>query len=117
MSDRSHGSEGKREAALVPFLLVMTVVTGMVDAVSYLRLGHVFVANMTGNVVFLGFAIAGAGGISISASLVALASFLLGGIAGGLIASRSTDDQQRQVRLAIGTQTLLLTTALALVSF
>ena len=39
---------------LPPLLVVMTVVTGIVDAVSYLALGHVFVANMTGNVAFLG---------------------------------------------------------------
>jgi uncharacterized membrane protein YoaK (UPF0700 family) len=50
--DRSHGP--------LPALLVcLTVVTGLVDAFSYLSLGHVFVANMTGNVVFLGFALAG----------------------------------------------------------
>jgi uncharacterized membrane protein YoaK (UPF0700 family) len=35
--------------------LTLTAVTGLVDAVSYLRLGRAFVANMTGNVVFLGF--------------------------------------------------------------
>ena len=34
----------------VAALLTLTAVTGLVDAVSYLRLGHVFVANMTGNV-------------------------------------------------------------------
>jgi uncharacterized membrane protein YoaK (UPF0700 family) len=39
----------------VAALLTLTFVTGLVDAVSYLRLGRVFVANMTGNVVFLGF--------------------------------------------------------------
>ena len=37
----------------------MTVVTGLVDSFSYLLLGHVFVANMTGNVVFLAFAVVG----------------------------------------------------------
>ena len=42
------------EPVLVPLLLGLTVVTGLVDAVSYLALGHVFTANMTGNVVFLG---------------------------------------------------------------
>ena len=52
-------------------------VTGLVDAASYLKLGHVFVANMTGNVVFLGFALAGASGLSATSSLLALASFLL----------------------------------------
>jgi hypothetical protein len=58
----------------LPALLVgLTVVTGLVDAVSYLALGHVFVANMTGNIVFLGFALAGAPGLSAPASLAALA--------------------------------------------
>jgi uncharacterized membrane protein YoaK (UPF0700 family) len=68
---------------LPPLLLALTVVTGLVDAFSYLVLGHVFVANMTGNVVFLGFALAGASGFSLAASLVALAAFGLGALAGG----------------------------------
>ena len=45
-------------AALSGLLLVLTAITGLVDAVSYLKLGNVFVANMTGNVVFLGFGLA-----------------------------------------------------------
>jgi uncharacterized membrane protein YoaK (UPF0700 family) len=58
-------------------MLMLTVLTGVVDAVSILSLGRVFVANMTGNVVFVGFALAGASGFSLSASLSALAGFLL----------------------------------------
>ena len=50
-------------------LLALTVVTGLVDSFSYLVLGHVFVANMTGNVVFLAFALVGAKGSRL-ASLV-----------------------------------------------
>ena len=46
-------------------LTSLTVVSGLVDAVSYLGLGHVFTANMTGNVVLLGFATAGAPGFSV----------------------------------------------------
>ena len=38
---------------LPPTLLLLTLTTGLVDAVSFLGLGHVFTANMTGNVVFL----------------------------------------------------------------
>jgi len=72
-----------RHGPLPPLLLGLTLVTGLVDAFSYLLLGHVFVANMTGNVVFLGFAIAGATGFSIPASLVALGSFALGALIGG----------------------------------
>jgi uncharacterized membrane protein YoaK (UPF0700 family) len=39
----------------------MTFSTGLVDVVSYLGLGRVFTANMTGNIVLLGFGIAGSG--------------------------------------------------------
>jgi uncharacterized membrane protein YoaK (UPF0700 family) len=74
---------GTGAGPLAGMLLTLTVVTGMVDAVSYVALGHVFVANMTGNVVFLGFAAAGVGGLSITASLAALAAFALGAVVGG----------------------------------
>ena len=53
---------GRRQT--VAALLTLTFVTGLVDAVSYLRLGHVFVANMTGNVVFLGFSVDPHSGLS-----------------------------------------------------
>jgi len=75
---------GARPHGPLPVLLVcLTVVTGLVDAFSYLSLGHVFVANMTGNVVFLGFALAGVGEISIVASLLAVLAFALGATLGG----------------------------------
>jgi uncharacterized membrane protein YoaK (UPF0700 family) len=67
----------------VAALLTLTLVTGLVDAVSYLRLGHVFVANMTGNVVFLGFSVNPQSGLSATASLLAIAGFILGALAGG----------------------------------
>jgi uncharacterized membrane protein YoaK (UPF0700 family) len=67
----------------VAALLTLTAVTGLVDAVSYLRLGRVFVANMTGNVVFLGFSADPRSGLSAAASVIAIAGFLLGALAGG----------------------------------
>jgi uncharacterized membrane protein YoaK (UPF0700 family) len=73
----------RAEAALPALLVALTAVTGMVDAVSYLGFGHVFTANMTGNVVLLGFALAGAGQVSIPASLVAIAAFLAGAAGAG----------------------------------
>ncbi|MCZ4124811.1 YoaK family protein [Streptomyces sp. H39-S7] len=73
---------------LPPLLLALTVVTGLVDAFSYLVLGHVFVANMTGNVVFMAFALSGAAGFSLKASLVSLVSFAVGAALGGRIANR-----------------------------
>ena len=73
---------------LPPLLLGMTVVTGLVDAFSYLTLGHVFVANMTGNVVFLAFGLLDVTGFSIATPLVALAAFAVGALAGGRIGSK-----------------------------
>ena len=73
----------------------MTLVTGLVDAFSYLVLGHVFVANMTGNVVFLGFALAGAPGFSVPASLAAVAAFAVGALLGGRLVSRYSDHRGR----------------------
>jgi hypothetical protein len=72
-------SEAQQPKLLSPtaspsILLGMTAVTGMVDAVSSLALGHVFTANMTGNVVFLGFAIGG-GGFSASRKMVLTGGF------------------------------------------
>src|ERR1700755_3311503 len=70
--------------SMLPYaLLSMTAVTGIVDAVSFLALGHVFTANMTGNVILLGFAIAGASDLSVSGSLMALICFAIGAILGG----------------------------------
>ncbi|NEA31103.1 YoaK family protein [Streptomyces sp. SID13031] len=66
----------------VAAFLALTVATGLVDAVSYLALGHTFVANMTGNVVFLGFALSPESGFTVVAPLVSLAGFLLGSLIG-----------------------------------
>jgi len=73
---------------LLGTLVGLTVVSGLVDAVSYLGLGHVFTANMTGNVVLLGFAAAGASGFSAPACLTSLGAFLLGAAAAGRLARR-----------------------------
>jgi uncharacterized membrane protein YoaK (UPF0700 family) len=74
---------GGKDGLLPPLLVALTAVTGLVDAFSYLVLGHVFVANMTGNVVFLAFALVGVGGFSVLASLVALGCFALGALVMG----------------------------------
>src|SRR5215213_3666212 len=73
---------------LPAFLLVLTLVSGVVDAVSILRLGQVFVSNMTGNVVILGFALGDAPGFSLTSSLSAIFGFLLGAAAWGVLTGR-----------------------------
>jgi len=72
---------------LLGLLLVLSMVTGIVDAISVLGLGNVFVANMTGNVVFLGFAVAGSGRFVPSSLIVALVGFLLGAVVAGRTAN------------------------------
>jgi uncharacterized membrane protein YoaK (UPF0700 family) len=81
-------SEDHPPPALVVTLAALTVVSGFVDAVSFLGLGHVFTANMTGNVVLIGFAAAGAPGFSMTASLCAVGAFILGAVVGGRVAQR-----------------------------
>src|SRR5258706_13509239 len=90
-------------------LLGMTAVTGLVDAASFLALGHVFTANMTGNVVFLAFAIAGVPGLSVPRSAAALAAFLIGALVGGRMGhAMSAQSQGRWARTAFGLEAALL---------
>ena len=103
---------GTADGALPPLMVLLTIVTGIVDAVAYLRLGHVFVANMTGNVVFLGFSAAGASGVSVVGSLLAIACFLPGGIVAGRFGGRFGARRLHQLRAATGMQLLLLTGAI-----
>jgi uncharacterized membrane protein YoaK (UPF0700 family) len=105
---------GERHGPLPPLMLALTVVTGVVDAVSFLRLGHVFVANMTGNVVFLGFALAGAAGLSAGSSLAAIGAFMVGALVGGRVAARLGVHRGRMLRLASALQATLLAAALAI---
>lgn len=82
-------------------LLALTFTTGLVDAVSYLGLGHVFTANMTGNIVLLGFGIAGAGGLPVLAPLVSLGAFLVGAAGGGVFGSKVATRQPRNLSGAL----------------
>ena len=104
----------ERDGPLPALLLALTVLTGVVDAVSILTLGRVFVANMTGNIVFVGFAIGGAPGFSLSASLAALGGFLLGAFAGGRAILAADRWRGVLLRDAVGVEAGLLVAALVL---
>jgi uncharacterized membrane protein YoaK (UPF0700 family) len=104
--------EGDRHGPLQPLLLTLTVVTGLVDAFSYLVLGHVFVANMTGNVVFLAFALVGAKGFSIGASLVALAAFATGAATSGRVVTLLGGRRGRSLALTTGVEAALVVASL-----
>jgi uncharacterized membrane protein YoaK (UPF0700 family) len=109
-SDPQHGP-------LPALLLLLTVVTGAVDAVSILSLGRVFVANMTGNVVFIGFALSGAPGFSLSASLFALGGFLVGAFGGGAAIKRMAENRAVLLRNTVAVELLLLLVSVAIVTW
>ncbi|MYU22529.1 YoaK family protein [Streptomyces sp. SID8352] len=102
---------GERHGPLPPLLLVLTLVTGLTDAVSFLALGRVFVANMTGNVVFMGFSLVGAPGLSTLASGAAVAAFLLGALAGGRLSVRLAAHRGRLLSRASAAQAVLFAVA------
>ena len=61
----------------------LSFTAGCVDAISFLRFGNVFTANMTGNTVLLGIAIASrlgswSNGLGIGPPLLAIAAFVVG---------------------------------------
>ena len=109
LADPKHGP-------LPALLLLLTVSTGLIDAVSILSLGRVFVANMTGNIVFIGFALAGAPGFSLSASVVALIGFLAGAGLGGTAVARFAAHRGRLLRNVTAVQLVLLLVAAVLLA-
>jgi uncharacterized membrane protein YoaK (UPF0700 family) len=101
-----------RHGPLPVLLLILTAVTGLVDAVSILRLGRVFVANMTGNIMFTAFALAKAPGFALATSLLALLGFLIGAAVGGMLTARLGPDRSRLLLAAAGGEFVLMLTGL-----
>jgi uncharacterized membrane protein YoaK (UPF0700 family) len=97
----------------LPLVLhIATAITGLIDAISYLALGHVFTANMTGNVVFLAFAVAGVPGLSLTRSLTALVAFMIGALIGGRAATRLSEvSTPRWITTALSLESALLLVA------
>src|SRR5437870_9115247 len=109
--------DGKLSPSDAPFPVIatlfgLTFVTGLIDALSFLGLGHVFTANMTGNVVFVGFALGGATDVSLLRSLAALGAFASGGgVVGGMVTSRRPRTPARHLLIAMYAEILLLSVA------
>jgi uncharacterized membrane protein YoaK (UPF0700 family) len=101
--------DASQERILALLLYLFTAVTGLIDAVSYIALGHIFTANMTGNIVLLGFALAGVPGLSALRSLTAFAAFFVGALIGGRLATRLAPLSSRRWRMtAFGCEALFL---------
>lgn len=90
-------------------MMALTLVTGVVDAVGYLGLDHVFTGNMTGNVVILAMALAGAANLPTLGPLVALGAFLLGAAVAGFTLQSSPKGWSRRVTLLLTAGCIALT--------
>jgi uncharacterized membrane protein YoaK (UPF0700 family) len=101
-----------KHGALPLLLLILTTTSGAIDAVSILGLGRVFVANMTGNIVFIGFAIAAVPGFSLAASVAALGGFLIGAFIGGTMVDAFGKHRGLLLRNACGVEFVLVAVAL-----
>lgn len=110
MTEPSAGVDMHRRVVL-PVLVVLTVVTGLVDAVSFLGLEQVFVAVMTGNVVFLGLGLAGAPDAPVLEPLLALAAFTLGAACGGRVIARWSGHRGRVLLAGVALELVLVLAA------
>ncbi len=91
-----------RDGPLPTKLLGLTVLAGIVDATSILALNHVFVAAMTGNLVFIGLGFAGVGGFSIWAPAVSLGAFVVGVLIGAQACRGAQAHRGRALRNVTG---------------
>jgi uncharacterized membrane protein YoaK (UPF0700 family) len=71
-------------------LCLLAWAAGIIDAVSYLGLGRVFTAMMTGNTVLLALAIGQGEAMAVVRSALALAGFSVGAATGALIVTRES---------------------------
>lgn len=99
----------------VPLMLVLTFVTGSVDAVGYLALDRVFTGNMTGNVVILAMAVARADGLPVTGPLVALLTFTLGAIVAGRVLRRREKGWTTPITALLATGSVVLAAVAVLV--
>ncbi|BBZ46339.1 YoaK family protein [Mycobacterium parmense] len=91
-------------------LLLLTFATGLADSISILVLGHVFVANMTGNVIFLGFWLAPRSSIDLTAVVVALPTFVCTTILSGRLARHFGARTRTWITTVLATEIVLLAT-------
>src|SRR5919204_5952941 len=96
------------ERTTVVCLLLLTFSTGLVDAISILVLGHVFVANMTGNVIFLGFWLAPRTNIDLTAVVVALPTFVCTTIVSGRLARHFDQRTRAWISTVLAAEIVLL---------
>jgi uncharacterized membrane protein YoaK (UPF0700 family) len=106
----------ERDGPLPAMLVALTVLAGVVDAASILRLGGVFVATVTGNIVFVGLGIAGSREFAIGTCLFAIGGFVFGALVGAVVIRRGPQHRGRVIRDILHVKLALaaVTTAIAI---
>lgn len=95
----------QRSYSTLTALGLLTVTTGLIDAATVLGF-TVFAANMTGNVVFIGFSLGGSPDYSLIPSLAALIGFLVGSWTAGFVVPDRL--MPRPAGTALGLQSVLV---------
>lgn len=118
MGNNSNIGEGRTRNHLLSFptlgqeamLLILAWAAGSVDVISYLGLGHVFTANMTGNTILLGLALGQGQGLAVLRSMVALGGFTLGAAIGAIVVApdRKREDWPPAVTGAVAFEGVVL---------
>ncbi|WP_272475658.1 YoaK family protein [Baekduia alba] len=100
---RALGDEDQR----VLIVLALTLATGVVDAVSYFSLDHVFTANMSGNMALLGIGTA-TSLHAVTGNVYAFFGFVIGSVAVARFLRTRSGSSLRIAGLALGLQLVLL---------
>ncbi len=105
------GSRWSAETNRDVLVVVLTLVTGSLDAVGFLRLGGVFTSVTTANMVLLGIS-AGRHDAALAVHAgVAVAGYILGAFVGSRVAGRPEDGQPiwpRRVSVTLGVELVVL---------
>jgi uncharacterized membrane protein YoaK (UPF0700 family) len=91
-------------------LLLLSLAAASLDAISYLGLGRVFTAMMTGNTVLLGLALAQGEVLAAVRSILALIGFAIGVFVGAIIVERESEPAEwpAAVTAALAFETMIL---------
>lgn len=98
----------------VTALLMLTVGAGLIDAVSYLSIGHVFIALTTGNLIFLGLSVDPQAHLAPLNSAAALCAFLVGALVGGRCATHLSVRPRRWLAISLAAESCAIAVVAAL---
>ncbi|MFJ4777681.1 YoaK family protein [Streptomyces sp. NPDC088762] len=101
------------QPSVTGLMIVLTAVTGLIEAVSLLALGPVFTAMQTGNVLFLAFGLAREGNLPALSAALSLGSFAVGVLFGARLESAGEARRRRWLGLGLYAEAALILTGAA----